>query len=84
MQAAGAGGNGSLYPFTVAAGGQRWLLAAGTQAERQAWLGHLGRCAGVPRAPPPPGAPRPARRAALPLSRVLMRRMRACSERLTP
>jgi len=45
-QLVGVSGESSLSRFTLEAGGQRWLLAAGTQAERQTWLAHLCRFAG--------------------------------------
>ena len=46
-QVAGVSGDGRLFRFSVEAGGQRWLLAASSEAERQAWLAHLGRFARI-------------------------------------
>lgn len=40
-------GDGRMFRFSVEAGGQRWLLAASSEAERQAWLAHLGRFARI-------------------------------------
>ena len=47
VQVAGVSSNGRLFRFSVEAGGQRWLLAASSEAERQAWLAHLGRSARI-------------------------------------
>ncbi|KAK9832732.1 hypothetical protein WJX81_005524 [Elliptochloris bilobata] len=47
VEVAGVSAEGRLFRFNVEAGGQRWLLAASSQTERETWLAHLGQFADV-------------------------------------